>query len=171
LNLIEKEEWIQSEKEDVQYEAIKKIFDMAQLPKHRIAFRKLDIFNGIVSCLNSEFGETLEDTAGAISQLALDKVNSEILGLNGAIPYLGRLLNIEDEPHIVINALYALGNLAFKNPRNRIEMNTKKIIKSLGKILKKEKKARDAVLDVLTSLAHDDEIRTSLFEFGVRFKF
>jgi hypothetical protein len=130
----------------------------------------LEIFDGIISCLNSEFGETLEDAAGAISQLALDQVNSEILGGKGAIPYLGRLLNIEDEPHIVINALFALGNLAFKNANNRSEMNTKKIIKSLGKILKKgKKKSRDAVLDVLTSLAHDDEIRTNLFEFGVRF--
>ena len=158
---------INSENEDEKYIGVTKIFDLAQHQKHRIELRKKDIFDGIINCLSSEFGETLEDAAGAISQLALDNVNSEILGVKGVIPFLGRLLNIEDEPHIVKNALFALGNLAFKNPDNRSEMNTKKIIKPLGKIIKKEKKARKAVLDVLTSLSHDDEIRENLLKYGV----
>eukprot|EP01080_Neovahlkampfia_damariscottae_P001839 gene1839-981_t len=160
-------EMINSDDEDKKYTAVTKIFDLAQHEKHRVAFRKQNIFDGLINCLTSEFGETLEDAAGAISQLALDHVNSEILGVKGVIPFLGRLLNIEDEPHIVKNSLFALGNLAFKNADNRAEMNSKKIIKSLGKIIKKVKKARKPVLDVLTSLAHDDEIRDNLLKYGV----
>jgi hypothetical protein len=129
---------LESDNDDLKHKALSLIWDLCiEKDENRVELREKGILDLIVPCLKSEFLETLEVACGAISVLALNGVNSEILGAKGAIQFIVPMLTVKNAPKLVEYAIYALGNLAYRNPQNQEEMVNDKLFATIAYLLSK----------------------------------